>query len=134
MKYLFLILATVYVSSAFALKPSNVVFFNAQANSAGEKLSSIVDAQFISSGSIQAVFSDAAAAGDIILECSNDTLKTASHWSICANGSNSGKVTVADGALTLISLQWINSRWLRVSWTRSAGAGTLTVNGQFQGY
>lgn len=133
MKYLLLLATCFYVGSAFALKPSNVILFNAQANTTGEKDSLTMDAQFISSGSIQGAFSDIAAAGDLILQCSNDTVKP-THWSTCVNGSNTGKVTVSAGALTLISLEWINSRWLRVSWTRSAGAGTLSVTGQFQGY
>lgn len=140
MKYLFLILCCLYLSDAFALRPSNVVLMNAVSNS-GTKLSAVIDAQNIVSGSIQASFTDGSAAGTLVLQCSNDApssvytgsaVPVPTNWSTCANASNTATASVSSGALTLISMQWLNSRWLRVSWTRSGAAGTLTVTGQFQ--
>lgn len=142
MKYLFAIILGFYVSSSFALRPSTVVFFSAQANTAGQKNSAVIDASQVMSGSLQASFSDVAAAGTLVLQCSNDSPEGLTHssngmpiptnWSTCANGSTTGSVAVSGGALSFLSLQWLNSRWLRVIWTRSAGAGTLTVTGQLQ--
>lgn len=144
MKYL-VILSTLFFqfacTPAFALRPSNVILFNAQANTTGAKNSLVIDAQNIVSGSLQASFSDGAAAGTLVLQCSNDNpslifagsaTPVPVNWSTCTNGTINASATVASGALTFMSLQWLNSRWLRVQWTRSGGAGTLTVTGQFQ--
>lgn len=114
---------------SYALRPSNIVFFNA--STSATKSSAVIDAAFIMNGSIQASFSDGTAAGTLVLQCSNDVVSP-TNWSTCANASNTATATVASGALTLISMQWLNSRWIRVSWTKSGGAGTFTVNGQFQ--
>lgn len=130
MKYLVL-LAALFSGQVFGLKPNNVTVFNASSNAT--KVSSVIDAQFISSGSLQASFSDAAAAGTLVLQCSNDVVKP-THWSTCLNGSSTGSVAVTAGALTYLSLQWLNARWLRVSWTSTGGAGTFNVYGMFQGY
>lgn len=94
------------------------------------------------SGSIQALFSDAAAAGDLTLQCSNDPnppvdatghpVPAVASWDTVKNGSISATAAVASGALTTIGLQWLNYKWLRVKWVRSGGAGTFSVNGFFQ--
>lgn len=112
------------------MSPLHKAFINAAANT-GTVVSEVIDAQFLTSGSIQAAFSDAAAAGTLLLQCSNDPNPPA-NWDTVKNGSLSASATVASGALTTISMQWLNFRWLRISWTRSGGAGTFSVNGQFQ--
>lgn len=121
--------------------PNNPILLNAVANT-GTKVSSAIDSAFIVSGSIQAVFSDAAAAGSLTLQGSNDPLPLPVdsgghpipvHWDTVKNGTISATATVSSGALTTIGMQWLNYRWLRVSWTQSGGAGTITVNGMFQG-
>lgn len=142
MKYLFLILVFVYAAASFALRPNNVILFSAQANTAGAKNSIVLDAQQIVSGSIQASFTDVAAAGTLLIQCSDDNpaglLVTSAgqpipvNWNTLTNATANASAVVAAGATTLISMQWVNCRWLRAQWTRSAGAGTLTVTGQFQ--
>lgn len=137
-----LLFCLVACTPVYALRPSNVQFFIAQANTAGAKNSVVVDAQQIVSGSIQASFTDGTAAGTLVLQCSNDAPSAVIgsgsgtpvpvNWSTCANGSNTGSATVSSGALTFISLQWLNSRWIRLQWTRSGGSGTFTATGQFQ--
>lgn len=108
----------------------------------GTKHSQVIPAENITSGSIQASFSDASAAGTITLEGSNDPPSQCTtdsngnlvpvNWSLVKNGSINASATVASGALTTISLQWLNSKWLRATWVESGGAGTFTVNGLFQ--
>jgi hypothetical protein len=127
MRFLFLIATTFYVSTAFAIRANNPVLMSAVANS-GTKVSSAIDASQIVSGSIQASFTDGAAAGTIAIQCSNDPLPSGpSNWNTPTNGS----AAVTSGALTLITLPTIACRWLRASWTSTGGAGTLTVNGFF---
>jgi hypothetical protein len=140
MKYLLVLFSLFACDPVFALRPANIVMLNAVTNS-GTQYSTAIDAQQIVSGSIQASFSSSGAGGTLVLQCSNDnpvglyvgsSVPVPTHWSTCANGSNMATATVTSGALTLISMQWLNSRWLRVGWTESAGTGTVTVTGQFQ--
>ncbi len=123
------------------MRPNNPILLSAVSNS-GTKNSVAIDASYIISGSIQANFSDSAAAGTLTLQGSNDPSAGLStdangnlipvHWDTVKNGSISATATVSAGALTTISMQWLNYRWLRVEWTQSSGAGTITVNGFFQ--
>ena len=109
----------------------------------GTKHSQTLDAGFIVTGSITAVFTDNTAAGTLLIEASNDQpdnlAKDSSgnpipvNWFTVKNGAASMSAVVASGATTNISAQWLNFRWLRATWTQSGGAGTLTVTGQFQG-
>lgn len=125
------------------MRPSNPILMNAVANTAGAKHSIVIPARNIVTGSIQAIFSDNTSAGTLVLECSNDPpdgLAVDSqgqpipvNWDTVKNGATSMSASVASGALTTISAQWLNFAWLRVTWTRSGGAGTLNVNGFFQG-
>lgn len=124
------------------MKPNNAILMSGVSNS-GTKHSLVLDAQFILSGSVQAIFSDGAAAGTLTIEGSNDPYNGLAvdskgipipvNWSLVKNGTISATATVASGALTTISMQWFNSRWLRVTWVSSGGAGTLTVNAFMQG-
>ena len=123
------------------MSPLNNIPINAQANT-GTVTSVAIDGRFLFSGSIQAIFSDPTAAGTLTLQGSNDPMEGLQqsspnvyipiHWDTVKNGSISATATVAAGALTTISMQWLNYRWLRVVWVSGAGAGTLTVNGFFQ--
>lgn len=102
--------------------------------------SAVIDSNFLVSGSIQAAFTDGTAAGTLKLEGSNDAPSAITsggtpvpvNWNTVANGTINATATIASGATTTISMQWLNSRWLRVTWTQSGGAGTITVSGQFQ--
>ena len=117
------------------IRPNNPVMMSAVANT-GTKVSTAIDARQIYSGSIQATFTDGAAAGTLILQGSNDPIEelpageAPQNWSTVPNAS----ATVSSGATTLITCQWLNYRWLRASWAQSGGAGTLNVNGFFQAY
>lgn len=120
--------------------PVNAVY--SIANTAGAKHTSTIDADFVTTGSVQAVFSDAAAAGTLIIEGSNDTPLSLAHdstglpipvnWNTVMNGTVAASAVVASGATTTISMQWLNYRWLRITWTRTAGAGTIAASVQLQ--
>lgn len=77
-------------------------------------------------------FSDASAAGTLKLQASNDppggqTLAAGfvpTNWVDITNAT----VTVASGATSIIPYTLASYRWIRIVWTRSSGAGTLTVN------
>lgn len=122
-----------------ALRPNNPVMMNAVANTTGAKVSSALDAANLMSGSVQAFFSDAAAAGTLVIQGSNDPYEQLSGSIPPQNWTNvpGATATVSSGGSVLIPLNassWsAPCRWLRVQWTRSAGAGTITVNGMFQG-
>ncbi len=103
----------------------NNVVINAATNT-GTVLSAAIPAQFFTSMSAQAVFSDAAAAGVFKLECSDDPSNTGvapTHW----NDVPLITATVASGAVTMLTAPTICYQWVRVSWARSGGAGTVTV-------
>lgn len=123
------------------MSPLNNILINAQPNT-GTVASIAIDGRFLFSGSIQANFSDSGAGGTLTLQGSNDpqeglqqsapNIYVPIHWDTVKNGSISATATVSSGALTTISMQWLNYRWIRVVWIQSAGAGTVTVNGFFQ--
>jgi hypothetical protein len=79
----------------------------------------------------QVSFSDAAAAGTLKLQGSLDAPAAANladdttptNWSDIPSAS----VVVAAGATSVIEKPDLNYMYLRVVWTRSAGAGTMTV-------
>lgn len=122
------------------MKPNNPIMINAATNSSassGIRNSAAIDARLIFQGSIQGVFSDAAAAGTLILQGSNDPFEelpggeSPLNWVAIANAT----ATVASGAACNVAYIPYSSgsfRWIRAQWTRSGGAGTLTVNGFFQ--
>ena len=78
--------------------------------------------------SVQATFSDSAAAGAVTLEGSNDAV--ASTWSTVPSTSQ----TVTAGAAVLVPRTEVTYRWLRVKFVPSAGAGTLTATIFAQGF
>ncbi len=101
----------------------NLVALNAVANS-GTKTSTPIRAAFFYSMSAQAVFSDAAAAGAFKLQASDDPYNaTPTNWNDIPNTSQ----TVASGATTLIPNTLCAYQWVRVVWTQSGGAGTVTA-------
>lgn len=116
------------------LRPNNPILFNAVTNSS-TKTSAVIDAAFILQGTIIATFSDGAAGGTLVLQGSNDPASQTpggegpQTWVSVPNTSQ----TVASGATTLIPLTQLCFRWLRLSWTSSAGAGTINAYGMFQG-
>lgn len=71
--------------------------------------------------SVQATFTDGAAAGALNLQASNDAGTSPSNWNTIATQS------VASGATTLIPKTETCYRWLRVQFVSSGGAGTLTA-------
>lgn len=118
------------------MKPSNPKMIPAT-DATNNPASSAIDAQFIVSGSIQAIFSGSSLGGTLTLQGSNDPIDTClvagvptpTHWSTIGTPS-----TVASSALTVQTVAQLNYRWIRVIWVNSAGTGTITVNGNFQGF
>lgn len=87
--------------------------------------------------SAQIFFTDAASAGTLKLQGSNDFNKagnfpgafTPTHW----NDITGASVVVAAGATSLIPKTDISYNYIRLVWTRTAGAGTMTLNVNVQG-
>lgn len=92
-----------------------------------------VDANQMVAVSFHAIFSDAAAAGTLKVQASNDLAAdrgqgpfTVTNWVDVPNAT----ATVTSGASALITIAQSCYGFVRVVWTRSAGAGTVTVNMQ----
>jgi hypothetical protein len=98
----------------------NSVAINAQSNS-GTVNSAAYQAYETVFASIQATFTDGAAAGALNLQASNDNGVTPTNWNTV------GTVAVAAGATTMLAKVETCYRWLRVQFVSSGGAGTLTA-------
>ena len=91
-----------------------------------------IDANQLINPSFHFVFSEATAAGTVKIQASNDIFNdryqasnfTVTNWVDIPSAT----ATVTAGAPALISLSEVNYRWLRVVFTRSAGAGTMFCN------
>lgn len=117
------------------MRPNNPILLNAVANS-GTKLSSALDASCIYQGSVFIFFSDGAAAGTLSFQGSNDPFEQLPHNLAPQNWIDISTVTSASGASKSLAYAPATNgsfRWLRVKWVQSGGAGTVTVNGFFQG-
>lgn len=118
------------------MKNNNYLLMNAVANS-GTQNSSKIDCIAQYAMSFIAKFSDAAAAGTIKIQGSNDPCPysnlaadfTPTTWVDIPSAS----VVVASGATSTYQLNQICYRWVRVSWTNSGGAGTFSVWVNLQG-
>jgi len=121
------------------MKPSNVILISA-ANAASNQASEAIDSRHIVGGSIQGVFSSNTIGGTMALQGSNDPMAglalDSQNSPIPVNWNTIGTAsTVASGATTMATFpQQLNYRWLRAIWTASSGAGTVTINGFFQGF
>lgn len=107
------------------MRPVNYEAFVATAN-AGTVLGPAVDGRFIAFATAQAEFTDAAAAGTLKLQGSNDPYTaTPTNWSDIPNAS----IAVAAGATTATPplAAPICYEWLRLVFVRSAGAGTINA-------
>lgn len=117
------------------------IVVNAQNNVAGPTEFSKIDSNQLFAASFIATFTDAAAAGTLKVQASNDWDNAgnvaAAAFTPAANSwvdVPSASVLVAAGATSLVPMpQQICYRWLRLVWTRSAGAGTLSVYLNAQG-
>lgn len=117
------------------MKWNNPILLDAATNS-GTKYSPILDASHLYNGSFQIYFSDGSAAGTVVLQGSNDPQsklpgnEDPQNWNDIANTSTS----VTSGSSKLVSVAQLNYRWIRLKWTQSGGAGTVTANGFFFGF
>lgn len=105
------------------MSPANETAISA--TNTGTITSAAVVSRFVLAATAQAVFTDAAAAGTLKLQGSNDATSP-THWNDIANATT----TVVAGATATTPLLAANLcyQWIRVVWTSSAGAGTVTVN------
>lgn len=114
----------------------NDKMFDAAANASAN--SSPIDASAMVGFSVQASFTDAAAAGTLKVQFSNDHYGsgnlpfdfTPTNWSDITGAS----VVVAAGAVSAILFTNVSYQWLRLVWTRTAGAGTFTATLKSIGY
>lgn len=106
----------------------NDVVLNAVDSSSNQN-SSFIDASQMMSLSVMGVFTDAASAGTLKIQASNDHNSqgnlpfTPTNWVDISGAS----VSVSAGGVVLIPKVDISYQSIRVVWTRSAGAGTLTA-------
>lgn len=94
----------------------------------GTVTSIAIDASYLISATVQAKFTDVAAAGTLKLQASNDNALP-TNWNDIPNSS----ATVASGALTTTPpiAAPFSYRWIRAVFVSSGGAGT--INGVMQG-
>ena len=118
------------------MRPNNCVLME-DLDATIEQNSIIVDAQFVFTGSVQAVFSAADAEGALTLQGSNEPREALSagaepqEWVDIPDAD----VAVASGAAALISVAQLNYRWLKLNWDPSGGAaGTINAYGNFIGF
>lgn len=94
-----------------------------------------IDSGYLYAASFIASFSDAAAAGTVKIQASNaptafgnladDFTPPATSWVDVPSAST----VVAAGATVYVPMPLnFSFRWIRIVWTRTAGAGTLTVD------
>ena len=120
------------------MRPSNQVLM-AALDAASNQVSVVIDAAFIYRFSAQASFSSNGLSGSLQLQGSNDPIagiiSSTTGKPVPVNWSNIGSaVSVASGATSLIPSQDVCYRWLQVTWTKSGGTGTITVNGNSIGF
>ncbi len=102
---------------------ANTLAINGVANSS-TVLSAAISSRFFTSVSAVATFTDAAAAGTLKLQTTNDiAVNSATKWVDVPSTSQ----TVASGATTLIPITQVCYEWLRISFASSGGGGTFTV-------
>lgn len=114
---------------------NNAKILNA-ADATATQHSLVIDASQVFSASFQITSSSGSNAGSLQVESSNDPangLATDSAGNLIpVNWSSLGSAaTVTSGATKQIDVpqsSYAGYRWLRVTWTPSAGAGTVTVN------
>lgn len=105
------------------MESSNIPVFQAKANT-GTVVSSAIPAKFTLNATVQAAFTDAAAAGTLKLQASNDPVNP-THWSDIVGSS----IAVAAGATSLTpSLpNALSYQWIRAVFVSSAGAGLINA-------
>jgi hypothetical protein len=103
------------------MESSNIPVFQAKANT-GTVASSAIPAKFIINATVQAVFTDAAAAGTLKLQASNDPVNPV-HWSDIVGGS----IAVAAGSTSMTpSLpNALSYQWIRAVFVSTGGAGLI---------
>lgn len=98
---------------------------------------SAIDGEQVYAASFVGVFSDGATAGTLKIQASNDNPPAnnmapfvPTNWVDVPNTSTA----VAGGASVLITIANSPYRWLRIVWTRTAGAGTVQVYMNLQAF
>ena len=120
------------------MRYTNKIVLNAVTND-GNKTSSAIDASQLFAASVIGVFSDGAAAGTIKIQGSNDTNEDSNLQSVRNfTPTNWVDIPSASGAVTAgeVEVAVANPlcyRWIRATWTRTAGAGTIIFYLQTQG-
>jgi hypothetical protein len=95
----------------------------------GTVVSARIDASYLTMATVQATFTDAAAAGTLKLQGSNDVVPGTiqpTNWSDIP--STTATVTAGGTACTPPTTAPFCYRWIRVVFVSSAGAGTLSAN------
>ena len=105
------------------MTPANFLALSAVAN-VGTPVSAAFDGRFVRYATVQASFSDVAAAGSLVLQGSNDPGPTLTNWT--AIPASAFAVTAGGVQLTPVAL--ICHQFIRVAFARTAGAGTITAN------
>jgi hypothetical protein len=105
----------------------------------GDKQSAAINTEQVYAISAIATFTDAASAGTLKFQGSNDVpIDTVAPPSFVptnwADIPATAGGTVTAGTSIAIEKTSLCYRWVRLTWTRSAGAGTFSVNANTQGF
>lgn len=104
----------------------------------GNKESACIDVSQVYAISLIGTFTDSASTGTLKFQVSNDIpvdtvappAFVPTNWADAAAGSIAA---TAGGSIT-VNVDKMNYRWARVTWTRTAGAGTFSVRTNSQGF
>lgn len=107
------------------MKTFNYPAFSAATNTTSA--SAAITARFITSVTAVATFSDNTTTGTIKFQASNDDAKNGTPTTWVDVPGSAATASVTSGATTTLGPVDVAFQWLRVSWTRTGGAGTLTV-------
>ena len=113
------------------MTPATFVALNGVANTGALVASAQLNGDFVQFATVQATFSDAAATGSLRLEQSNDPANppASTSWTPIAASA----VAVTAGGTQMTPPVQLCSKWYRVGFARTAGAGTITARVHSQG-
>lgn len=104
----------------------NQTLLNA-ADATSNQVTASLDASQLYRISFQAIFSDAACTGSIVLQASNE-IENPTNWADLVT------VSVSAGGVVFVPSTELSYQWVQLAYTANAGAGTITVNVNAQGF
>ena len=119
------------------MRQNTALLMDAVANDA-DKQSGVLDIRQVYALSFVATFTDAASTGTLKVQVSNDIPvdTVAPPQFVPTNWADapSASVSVTAGGTLALQLNPLDFAWARITWTRTAGAGTFSVRTNTQGF